>query len=98
MKTLKTIAITLFLHFALASFAHTDSIPHYLGSNILNLFRKTEEKMRNSVRTFRVLAKYKPLECKLTAQVHSIVFGSTRTFGYFRLLSITNVRHNNIVA
>ena len=98
MKTLKTTAITLFLHFALASSAHTDPIPHYLGSNILNLSRKTVEKMRNSVRTVRVPAKYKPPECKLTAQVHSIVFGNTRTFGYFRLLSITTVRHNNIIA
>jgi hypothetical protein len=98
MKTLKTTAITLLLHFALASSAHTDSLLHYLGSNILNLFRKTEEKMRNSVRTVRVPAKYKPQECKLTAQVHSIVFGSTRTFGYLRLLSIIIVRHINVIA
>ena len=66
MKTLITTPITLFIHFAFASFAHTDSIPHDLESNIPNLSRKTEEKMRNSVRTTRVPAKYKPPECKLT--------------------------------
>jgi hypothetical protein len=30
-KTLKTTPITLFLHFAFASSAHTESVPHYLS-------------------------------------------------------------------
>jgi hypothetical protein len=48
------------LHIAFASFAHTYSIPRDLESSILNFSRKTEEKTRNSVRTARVSAEYKP--------------------------------------
>jgi hypothetical protein len=60
MKTLRTSHITLFLHFDFASSAHTYCIPHDFESNIPNLSRKTEEKMRNSVRTARVPAEYEP--------------------------------------